>query len=145
MDLVSRLTPQFGSRTGINRFRLMPTDEYTDSDATIVVAAVAGAFVSVTYTWSEGGVAHNGLVLLSSPADSDRVDAVWADSFHSSPTWLELSGEAGAADEPLVLTGSYPAPTGPDWGWQILLHPDGLISMNNLVPGHDAYRVVELA
>jgi hypothetical protein len=133
-----------GNRSGVNRFRLMPTDEYAESTATVAVATVAGAFVTVTYTWAADGVAQDGLVLLNSAADSDRVDAVWVDSFHSSPTWLALSGEAGASDQPLVLTGSYPAPTGPDWGWQILLHPDGLISMNNLVPGHEPYRVVEL-
>ena len=48
----------------------------------------------------------------------------------------------------LRLNGSYAAPTGPDWGWQIHSHPGegkgGRIPMHNVVPGEDPYQVVEL-
>ena len=48
----------------------------------------------------------------------------------------------------LRLNGSYAAPTGPDWGWQIHLHPGegegGRNTMHNFVPGEGPYQVVEL-
>jgi len=72
--------------------------------------------------------------------------AVWVDSFHSGPEWLNLAGDIGE-DGVVRLTGWYTAPPGPDWGWQIHIDPGdgngGRITMHNMVPGHDPYQVVE--
>ena len=57
-----------------------------------------------------------------------------------------FSGTVG--DDGVVrLTGSYAAPEGPDWGWQIFVAPvptgGGRMTMLNLVPGEAAYEAVE--
>jgi hypothetical protein len=58
---------------------------------------------------------------------------------------MQFSGTVGG-DGVLRLNGSYAAPTGPDWGWQIHLHPEpgARITMHNIVPGEEPYQVVEL-
>ena len=145
MSVVDHLTPMLGRWQGTNRFRLMPTDEYTSSIATATVAVTAVRFVSIAYTWSDGDTPHDGLLLLGGEADADGASAVWVDSFHTGPTWMTFAGGTGADDE-LQLRGSYPAESGPDWGWHIHLRPqDAVITMHNLVPGYDPYQVVELA
>ncbi|WP_412542807.1 hypothetical protein R8Z50_10070 [Longispora sp. K20-0274] len=181
MRIVERLAPFVGDWQGVNRLRLMPTDEYRESPATATVSVTAGEFVTVAYTWVEDGKPQNGLMLLGgvpAPADgaAGSADAgagpvegvagettggpgeaaggpgeatvVWVDSWHTGPTWMTLSGPVG--DDGVVrLTGSYPAPSGPDWGWQIHIDPGhgdgGVITMHNMVPGKPAYQVVEIA
>ena len=57
---------------------------------------------------------------------------------------MTFSGGLGEGGE-LQLRGSYPAESGPDWGWHIHVRPqDAVITMHNLVPGYDPYQVVEL-
>ncbi|WP_104175834.1 DUF1579 family protein [Arthrobacter sp. Y81] len=79
-------------------------------------------------------------------AGTQGAKAVWVDSFHSGPEWLTLDGNIDD-DGVIRLTGWYPAPSGPDWGWQIHVHPGdgngGRITMHNMVPGHDPYQVVD--
>ncbi|MEY9777308.1 hypothetical protein [Arthrobacter sp. MW3 TE3886] len=87
------------------------------------------------------------MLLAGGASDADPATAVWADSWHTGKALMQFSGTVGA-DGVLRLNGSYPAPPGPDWGWQIHLHPadgpGGRITMHNLVPGEDSYQVVEL-
>jgi hypothetical protein len=60
---------------------------------------------------------------------------------------MQFSGTVDG-DGVLRLNGSYAAPTGPDWGWQIHIHPGegqgARITMHNVVPAEDPYQVVEL-
>jgi hypothetical protein len=177
MNIVEYLAPFTGSWQGHNRLRIMPTDDYQESVSAATVTMTAGAFVTIEYTWSHEDKPQNGLLLLgSSPAPggpategeaaavseaaAEREDsaspgpasgtqgakAVWVDSFHSGPEWLTLDGDI-EDDGVLRLTGWYPAPPGPDWGWQIHIQPGdgnaGRITMHNMVPGHDPYQVVE--
>ena len=143
MSIVDLLAPLTGHREGTNRFRLMPDDEYQSSAATATTGVTAVRFVSVAYTWSEGGTAHDGLLLLAGEATADGASAVWVDSFHTGPSWMTFTG--GVVDGELRLVGSYPAPPGPDWGWHIHVRPqDSTITMHNVVPGMDPYQVVEL-
>ena len=151
MSVVDHLTPLLGRWQGTNRLRLMPTDDYQASAATATIAVTAVRFVSIAYTWSDGDTPQDGLLLLagdaSTPADAgaDTVSAVWVDSWHTGPTWMTFTGEVGADGE-LRLRGSYPAESGPDWGWHIHLRPrDAVLTMHNLVPGFEPYQVVELA
>lgn len=164
MNIVECLAPLSGSWQGRNLMRFMPTDEYQESGSTATVKATARDFVTLEYTWSYEGQPQNGLLLLGSGPKADvgptsdgtgasgarpsenHVEAVWVDSFHSTPTWLTLSGTVD--DDGVVrLTGSYPAPEGPDWGWQIHIDPGdgngGRMTMHNVVPGYDPYQAVE--
>jgi hypothetical protein len=148
MDIVQYITPLLGSSQGKNRLRLMPTDDYKDSAATATVQVTAAHFASVAYTWSDGESPQEGLLLLAGgSSDADPATAVWADSWHTGRALMQFSGTVGG-DGVLRLNGSYAAPTGPDWGWQIHIHPGegkgGRITMHNVVPGEDPYQVVEL-
>jgi len=164
MTIIETLAPFVGGWQGHNRLRFMPTDEYQESAATASVKVTAGEFVTIEYTWEHEGKAQNGLLLLGSGPASGSADgadsgdgetgvasgtgavAVWVDSFHSGPEWMNFAGDIG--DDGVVrLTGWYAAPSGPDWGWQIHVEPGdgsgGRITMHNMVPGHEPYQVVE--
>jgi hypothetical protein len=142
MSVVDHLSPFVGSWHGTNLLRLMPTDDYTSSVATATVGRTAARFVSIAYTWFDGEAAQDGLLLVGGSADDAA--AVWVDSWHTGPTWMSYAG--GVDDDELRLKGTYPADEGPDWGWQIHVRPrDAVLTMHNIVPGHEPYQVVELA
>lgn len=141
-SIVEFLAPFVGNWNGTNDLRIMPTDDYRRSPAGATVSVTAHDFATITYTWSEDGKPQDGLLLLG--GNTGAATAVWADSWHTAQVWLTLAGAAGS-DGVLRLTGSYPAPEGPDWGWQIHISPaEGKITMHNVVPGHEPYQVVEL-
>ncbi|MGY0232268.1 hypothetical protein [Longispora urticae] len=144
MGTVDRMTPFLGGWQGSNKLRLMPTDDYQESAATATVTVTAREFVTLAYTWADGDTPQDGLLLLAGvPDDPAGATAVWVDSYHTGPSWLPLSGTVGE-DGVIRLAGTYPAPPGPDWGWEIHIEPDSArVTMHNLVPGHDAYQVVE--
>lgn len=146
MRIVEHLAPLLGSWHGVNRLRMLPTDEYRESAAGATVSVTAREFVTIAYTWADGDKPQNGLLLLGGSSDPEGVTAVWVDSWHSAPTWMNLSG--GIGDDGVIrLNGSYAAPPGPDWGWQIHIDSGGgdggRITMHNVVPGVAAYQAVE--
>lgn len=146
MRIVECLAPLVGQWQGVHRQRLLPTDEFVASAATASVTVTAREYVSLAYTWSDGDAPQEGLLLLSGGSGEEGVSAVWLDSWHSSPAWMLFDGTVG--DDGVVrLTGSYAAPEGPDWGWQIFVAPveggGGRMTMLNLVPGEAAYEAVE--
>jgi hypothetical protein len=171
MTIIESLAPFTGTWQGHNLLRIMPTDEYQESVSAATVSVTAGSFVTIEYTWAHEDKPQSGLLLLGSgpasggdgstaapdfeedgPAAPESASgaqgakAVWVDSFHSGPEWLTLDGKIDD-DGVIRLTGWYPAPQGPDWGWQIHIHPGdgngGRITMHNMVPGHDPYQVVD--
>jgi hypothetical protein len=146
MRIVERLTPFLGAWSGVNRLRLLPTDDYRESAATATVAVTAGEFVTIAYTWADGEEPQNGLLLLGGSRDNDDASAIWVDSWHCAPRWMEFTGVVH--DDGVRVLGSYAAPPGPDWGWQIHVHPGdghgGRISMENIVPGEEPYQAVEI-
>lgn len=146
MRIVECLAPFVGQWQGIHRQRILPTDEFVASDATASVTVTAREYVSLAYTWSDGDAPQEGLLLLSGGDGPEGVAAVWLDSFHASPTWMLFAGTVGE-DGVVRLTGSYAAPEGPDWGWQILVAPreggGGRMTMLNLVPGEEPYEAVD--
>lgn len=148
MKIVECLAPFMGSWRGVNRLRMLPTDEYQDSAARATVSVTAQEFVTIAYTWSDGDKPQNGLLLLGGTSDPEgAAAAVWVDSWHSAPAWMNLTGSIG--DDGVVrLTCSYAVPPGPDWDWQIHIDPGdgngGTITMHNVLPGEAAYQAVEV-
>ena len=117
------------------------------SRATLVVVPVLGGrFVRLDYGWAYRGAPQEGSLLVghdAGPAGGEHVegDALtghWIDAWHMGEAVMALRGPVPPADAPIVLTGSYPAPPGPDWGWRITLVPDGAdglrLRMDNLWP-----------
>jgi hypothetical protein len=117
------------------------------SAASATVSVTARDFVTIAYTWSDGDAPQSGLLLLGGTSDPEGAMAVWLDSWHSAPAWMTLSGNVGD-DDVVGPTGSYAAPPGPDWGWQIHIDPgdgkSGRITMHNVMPGEAAYEAVEV-
>jgi hypothetical protein len=131
-----------GTWQGSNRFRMMPTDDFTESPATAFVTTAAGGHaVVVTYTWEhpQDGP-QEGVLLVGSPdEDGPAVAAAWADSWHQQPSILTLPGIQ--ADGRLEVTADY----GGGWRWTIALEGTDplLLTMHNVVPDDQATDDVE--
>lgn len=141
MRVGEALTAVVGEWVGVNRLRMMPTDDYRESASRATISLVArGNGVTVAYTWVEDGTPQEGLLVLGDGEEPGAVDAIWIDSWHQQPRWMAFQGRI---DESGVVSveGSY----APEAGWRIHVDPSGgtpAISMDNVMPGID-YRVVE--
>lgn len=120
-----------GKWQGSNLLWLNPAEPFEESHATATVAPVArGKFVTLHYTWEQGGHPVDGLIVIGfDPSDGD-VDAYWIDSWHMGDKSMLLKGQTLAAGG-IAVKGSYPAPEGPDWGWRI-----------EIEPGHNEFRLL---
>ncbi len=138
-----------GQWTGANRLWLDPEGPARDSTTTLRVApAGRGHFLTFTYAWAEGGKPQDGLLVIGLTPDDNVVHGTWLDSFHMGDQFMALTGSVEAGGR-VALAGSYAAPPGPDWGWQITLAPvaDGglQILMHNVQPGEAPQLAVEAA
>jgi len=136
------MTAMQGRWTGTNKFRLMPTDGFADSESIAHVRVEAkGHAVTISYSWAEAGVPQEG-VLLVSAGQNDDLQAVWVDSWHQNPSWMQLTGRT-AESRISTLDGSY------DGGaWRIVIETDGValrLKMFNEVPSMnlDAYIAMD--
>lgn len=137
------LSAAAGEWAGTNRLRMMPTDAYRASDTRATVSLAAqGNVVSIAYTWAEDGAPQEGLLVIGDGAASSEVVAVWIDSWHQHPQWMTCDGRVSEAGV-VTVEGSYAV----DAGWRIAIDPgEGTalrISMENVMPGEEAYQVVE--
>lgn len=107
-----------GTWTGRSRlFTPWTTPAEHESASTAVVSPAArGKFMQVAYTWTTGGAPHEGLLIVGRSAKGEEVTASWIDSWHQSEAFMISSGREG--DGEVTVTGSYRAPTGPDWHWR---------------------------
>ena len=118
MKLIELFTPFAGAWTGSNRLWMMPGEEAEESAGTATVSfSGQGKFAELRYTWATEGDPEDGLILLRELRGG--VQAVWGDSWHTPDGFYLWNGEV--LDGIIVVRGSYPAPTGPDWGWRIEL------------------------
>lgn len=144
--MTARLTDFAGEWTGTTTLYLMPDDPGDTSQTRAVIApAAGGTFLTIAYTWSRQGKPHDGVLLVRNAAEVTDDDMVWVDSFHTERKFLYFSGRSGAAKSVVGYT-TYPAPSGPDWGWRITVSapsPDVLrILMHNITPdGQEAIAV----
>lgn len=123
-----------GGWVGTNLFRLMPGDSFYEAPATADLSiGAAGNLTSIAYAWShaEDG-AQTGLLVLGSGDDPGSLIALWADSWHQSPSSKVL---AGVVEEGRAVVGyEY----GGGWEWQIIIDASASewlgIRMENVVP-----------
>lgn len=145
MNLEHCLSALEGSWLGTNRLRMMPGDPYVDSAAEVHVTGVAGGHaMAMTYTWADGGRPQDGHLLITNGQAPGTAAAIWLDSWHQSPQWMELGGPIDDAGV-VRLDGSY----GQANAWRITVEvaaEDRLkVTMDNVVPEMDLdYRVVEM-
>jgi hypothetical protein len=140
-DLVSQMV---GEWTGTNRLWLSPDDPVRESEGRATVERIAqGQFLTVRYSWSYEGGAQDGLLLVA--LENPDLPAVWTDSWHMARNLMMCSVDDTAADE-LSVSGTYAAPTGPDWGWRIAVRPESggfALRMYNIPPGVGEVPAVE--
>lgn len=119
-----RLASYLGSWRGTSRLHMEPGSPGVTTDSTLVATPIAkGRFVQISYTWSHEGVPHEGTMILGMHAKRDEATGAWVDSWHQANDTLFLKGKhekvKGAASGRVSISGTFPAPPGPDWGWRI--------------------------
>ena len=146
MRISERLAGFVGDWTGENTLRMMPDDDFAPSASTATVALAAGDnLATIAYTWADfDGVAQEGLMVLQDGPLPGQAEAVWADSWHSSPRWMPLIGASAA--ERVSLSGTY-GDEDQQGEWHIHLHVDEaerlVMTMENAYPaGGETYEVV---
>ncbi len=147
MNLRRQLDKLVGQWTGINRLWLSPDDPARESETTASIALVAGqSFATIHYTWEDEGQPQDGLLIVRNAAAPSPEDMTWIDSWHTGGKFMFFRGEND--DEGRISgLGSYPAPSGPDWGWRIVLVADTAdtirMLMYNITPDGEAALAVE--
>src|SRR5688500_5378796 len=143
---LSELTGSWrGSGTLFTPWTTPAEQEY---DSTAFVSSAARNFLKLEYTWTADGRQQDGLMLIAEKKDGS-FSSVWVDSWHQSEAFLLSTGSRTASGD-ITLLASYPAPTGPDWGWKTIIRAlggDNLeILMYNIPPDgkeeiavHDTY------
>lgn len=146
MGVPTALQTLIGNWKAVNRLWLDPKEPARESATTATVSLAAqGRFLTIAYTWAEDGP-QDGLLVLGQANNSDAVNAAWVDSWHNGDKLMVCVGRLSAAGVASVK-GSYPAPPGPDWGWRIVIEPQGnaawRLAMYNLSPEGEAQLAVE--
>src|SRR5262245_29598990 len=136
MTFPEPLTMLAGRWKGTSRLWLDPESAPAESETTATVTEAArGRALAITYAWSHEGEPQEGILLLA--GDAAAIRAAWVDSFHVQEALMLFEG-AEDADGGVLVRGSYPAPSGPDWGWTIRVEPlEGgafRIVMHNVTP-----------
>ncbi|MEO7672735.1 MAG: DUF1579 family protein [Pyrinomonadaceae bacterium] len=147
MSINEDLAKYAGSWRGTNKLHVtwMP-DPLKESESGLEISLKAnGQFVAFEYTWTYDGAPQEGLILLGCDTQSDAVQTVWTDSWHSSHTFM-LSD--GTVDEngSVSVKGHYKVKDNPDWGWGTDVIPAGdsiRIVMYNVSPDGEEEIAVE--
>jgi hypothetical protein len=146
MSIPARLAHAEGEWVGTSLLCFEPGQPTFSSESTAhVTRIVNGTALEMRYDWSFDGKPHEGLLLLSDEPSGNRCRMSWMDSFHYANNMMLLTG-ALAGEGEINVRGSYPAPTGPDWGWRITLEmPDAgtlVLRMFNITPdGQEGWAV----
>ena len=120
------------------------TDADRSPSSATVLPVVKGKFVRFDYTWVWEKEIQEGSLLIGYEVQTGLVTAVWADSWHNGNKFMICHGEVRA--EAIDMLGSYPAPSGPDWGWRTIIETEGSDSLHlrmyNIPPeGQEALAV----
>ena len=131
---------------GQNRLHDPTTGQPDDSAATLTLQPMLdGRFIRVDYTWLYRDEDQSGALLIGHNIDQQRLTGHWLDTWHMGHDVMQLVG-VPTPDESIALTGSYPAPPGPDWGWRIHLDLQGnelTLTMINITPDGEEQPAVD--
>jgi hypothetical protein len=135
-----------GEWQGKNRLWVRPDEPVRESETTASVELVAGdRFATVRYFWAEGGEPQDGLLVIPAEAQNSA-DLFWIDSWHMGGKFM-LFQRDGTDEGVLSAKGTYAAPSGPDWGWRIVIKSESSdqlqIVMYNIPPETEEILAVD--
>ena len=84
--------------------------------------AARGKSLVLSYDWTASGEAQQGELGFSLSTDLAATQGWWIDSWHNDDTVMQLTGRVTESNV-VMLSGTFPAPDGPDWGWDIQISP----------------------
>ncbi len=125
MSIDQKLSDLVGSWNGTNQLHVPWMEEKlkrSESVAT-VRSKMNGQFLSIEYTWSFDNDPQEGLLILGSDPQSDAVQAVWTDSWHSKDVLMLCNGKV-TPEGGISAIGFYAVADNPDWGWRTEITPD---------------------
>lgn len=124
MTLLEKLAACAGTWQGTNRlYDPNNNQQPDDTPSTLIVTPMLdGRFVRLEYTWSYQGQAQSGAMMLGHENEANVDTAYWVDTWHNGDKGMLLRGPAGDGDS-ITVVGAFPAPPGPDWGWDVILTP----------------------
>jgi hypothetical protein len=148
MVIPEKLYSLTGEWSGTKRLWLSPEAPESRSAVQAVILQVAQQkFLSIGYSWEYEGAPQDGLLLVGFNSQGQVEQAVWVDSWHMNDQMMLMRGESSLGGL-VTLSGSYPAPPGPDWGWWIEIGPEDEASlkvlMHNVSPEDKPDPAVEI-
>ena len=130
MNSLEQLLVLTGKWQGQNSLWLSPENPAQESATTLSIApAVNRKFIEIKYSWAYEDKPQEGFLILGYETERQLATAVWADSWHMGEKFMHCQGiikENGCVN----VRGHYQAPTGPDWGWRIVIEPGNEITLN---------------
>jgi Protein of unknown function (DUF1579) len=122
MSVPKKLGELVGNWSGINRLWLSWHEDKTpkESDSTVTIEfAAKRKFININYTWIYEDETQEGQILLGHEKESDKIKAVWIDSFHMSDKFMINAGNV--ENDVISIKGFYSVPENPDWGWRTVI------------------------
>jgi len=143
---VHELVQLAGRWRGTNRLHDPHTPAPEETPSTLILRAMPGEqIVRIEQEWSYQGAKQEGLLLIIAGYPG-RASLHWIDTWHQPTTLMFLEQDQKTADR-FTFLGSYPAPTGPDWGWRVELKYDPAgtlrLDMFNVSPDRKSTPAVE--
>ena len=118
MALTAAFTELAGGWKGTKTVWPGPDADVITSDVWLDARLAArGKFLVLSYDWT-ALEAQQGELGFSLSDDLMNAQGWWLDGGHSDNAVMNLSGKA-TYEAILLLSGTFPAPDGPDWGWDI--------------------------
>lgn len=119
MSVPKKLGEFVGEWSGTNRLWLSWEEDKSarESDSTALIEfAAKRKFINIKYTWIYEAEMQEGRILLGREKDSDKIKAVWIDSWHNGDKFMICEG--ALENDVISIKGFYPVPDHPDWGWR---------------------------
>ena len=149
MNPLSNLIALSGKWQGTNVLHDPETNMPAESGSSITWTPFLGnCFIRAEYTWQYRGTDQEGFFLIGYEADTQAFTLHWIDTWHMGDKVMACRGSADE-NEMVSVLGSYGAPDGPDWGWQISIIPGTdhtlRIEMKNITPDGQEFPAVQAA
>lgn len=147
MSVLTELTQLIGKWRGTNQLWLSPDEPVRGSESIAEFSTIAHAqFTELRYSWAEEGNAQEGRIILGQAPESRVVKAIWFDTWHLMDQFMVCEGQVDS-EGVVRVKGSYAAPPGPDWGWQITIEPKEKdvfhLIMHNISPEGESFLAVK--